>query len=179
MSAYTTAVDILPPDEVVRTVDQYRRVYARHLFARVPVHITLSCPFVPFDRLQGAQEAITAVCAEVPPFSVRVAGSGHLGDPSRLVLFLEPRDAVRELQMLLLARFPEAGAEGLPGGLARPHITVGYIEDVDLLQRLGCELDEQARGLTFRVDAVHTTYGNEKNVWRVAHRFPLGCADDR
>lgn len=174
MSAYTTAVDILPPDEVARLADQYRRVYARHLFARVPVHITLACPFVPFDQLRAAQDTLANVAMQVPPFTVRLAGSGRLRDPSRLVQFLEPDERIRDLRMLLLARFPAAGAEGLPGGPVRPHITVGYLEDLQLLQRLSAELDAQARGLTFRVDTVHVTYGNETCVWRAACSFPLG-----
>ena len=176
MSAYTTAVDILPPDEVVRLADQYRQAYARHLFARVPVHITLACPFVPFDQLRTAQDVLASVAAQVPPFTVRLAGSGRLSAPSRLALFLEPDEPIRDLQMLLLARFPAAGAEGLPGSLVRPHITVGYLEDQPLLQRLSAELDAQARGLAFRVDAMHVTYGNETSVWRSAGRFPLGAS---
>jgi 2'-5' RNA ligase len=175
VSAYVTAVDILPPDDIVRIVDQYRRVHARHLFARVPVHLTLSCPFVPFDRLHPAEETLRSVCAEVPPFAVRVAASGSLEDPRRLVLFVEPEDRVSDLRMLLLGRFPRAEAEGLPGGLVRPHITVGYVKSAELLCRLGAELDAQAAGLSFTVDQVHVTYGNETCVWRVASVIPLGA----
>jgi len=174
VSAYITAVDILPPDDIVRIADQYRCVYARHLFGRVFVHITLSCPFVSFDRLQLADETLNSVCSEVDPFSVRVAGAGSLEDPRRLVLFLDPEERVRELQMLLLGRFPQVGAEGLPGSLVRPHITVGYVEDAALLRRLSAELEEQAVGLSFRVNAVHVTYGNATCVWRVAREVPLG-----
>ncbi len=176
MSAYVTAVDILPPDDIVRIADQYRRVHARHLFARVPVHLTLSCPFVPFDRLSLAEERLRSVCEEVAPFVVRIAGSGSLQDPRRLVLFVEPEEHVSDLRMLLLGRFPRAEAEGLPGGLVRPHITVGYLENGELLRQLGAQLEAQATGLEFRVDRVHVTYGNETCVWRVACEVPLGAS---
>jgi len=174
VSAFTTAVDILPPDEVVRLADQYRRIYARHLFARVPVHMTLACPFVPFDQLRNADDILKSVATQAAPFVVRIAGSGWLSDPSRLVLFVEPDEPVRDLQLLLLARFPGAGAEGLPGNPVRPHITLGYLDDQAALRRLAAEVDAQAHGMTFHVDAMHVTYGNETCVWRRACTYALG-----
>ncbi len=66
------------------------------------------------------------------------------------------------------------GAEGLPGRPVRPHITLGYLDDQAALRRLVTEVDSHARGMIFRVDAMHVTYGNETCVWRKACTYTLG-----
>ncbi|MHB0856344.1 MAG: 2'-5' RNA ligase family protein [Anaerolineae bacterium] len=177
MSANVTAVDLMPTREIACYADRFRRQYARQHFGRVPPHVTLVYPFVPFDDLQDAYHVLGQVCLETSVLRLRVTGFGVFEATLRLYLRVEPAEVLQDLQLKLLARFPHCQpAHQRYGGLV-PHITVGYFRDREELYAAFEPLQATRLNHTFVADALHITYGNETSVWRTARTVPLACGN--
>ncbi|MHB1293857.1 MAG: 2'-5' RNA ligase family protein [Anaerolineae bacterium] len=173
MSANTTAIDLLPPREIAGFADRYRRLYARQHFARVPPHVTLLYPFVPFDDLQAAYETLQQVCLETPAPCLRVTEFGVFEATLRLFLRVEPAEALQDVQLKLLARFPHCQPENRRYGGLVPHITVGHFRDREELYAAYEPLQSVRLDYAFVADVLHITYGNGTSVWRTARTLPL------
>src|SRR2546423_1328000 len=82
----TTAVVIFAPHEVQAVATPIMRQYALDSLIRVPAHITLMFPFVPFEQLDSAAQTIKSICADIRPFDITLSGYDQFPG----VIFMQP-----------------------------------------------------------------------------------------
>jgi len=93
--AVTTAVVVMPPQDLVAGVlEDFRRANDK-AFARWPPHINLLFPFVPEIHLDRAAERAAGALAAVAPFEVTLEQFGHFTHSRSSTLFVEPSTSVR------------------------------------------------------------------------------------
>jgi 2'-5' RNA ligase len=153
MYEFNTAVVILAPHEVLAIAVPILRQYSPDSLIRFRPHITLLFPFAPFGQLDAACEQLYALCREIAPFEVTLAGYGEFPG----VIYMKPVDPgpiVRVFQRLFAA-FPDYPPyEGRFGSELAPHLTVAQFEA------------EHSPGplpayppVSFHVDRIHIWYG--------------------
>lgn len=155
LKKFRTALIIVAPHEVQAIAHPLMRQYAPDSAIRVPAHITLMFPFVPFERLSEASPALQTLAENIAPFEVTMEGYGSF--PT--VAFMQPRDPqpIQQLFRQVFAAFPEYPPyEGRFGSDLHPHMTVGeFISEAE--QRVA-DLPAYTP-ITFRVERLHLIYG--------------------
>jgi len=150
-----TTVLIVAPSDVQAFAEPLMQQYAFDQWMRVPAHITLFYPFVPFIQLKTACETLRTLCASLPPFEVSLAGYARFP----LVTYLQIVDPqpIRAIFDRLFAAFPKYPPyEGEFGTILHPHMTVGVFDTQ-------AEQDEAQfpdyAPFTFTVDHLHVMTG--------------------
>lgn len=156
--AFRTSITITPPYNVQALAVPLLRRYTYDLPRRLPAHITMLYPFVVVDMLSDATETLRALCADVVPFPLTVAGYGRF--PMVAYMAVEPSAPLDALRAKIWAAFPECnpydGAFG--GALPAPHITVGVFNSTAKQNR--AELPDYLPQ-TFTVDRLQVNVGHE------------------
>lgn len=156
-----TSITITPPHPVQALAVPLLRRYAYDLPRRLPAHITVLYPFVAPGTLDTATETLRALCADIPPFPLTVAGYGQF--PGVAYLAVAASAPLDELQAKVQAAFPDCTPyEGAFGGDAPPpHITVGVFNSAA----------KQARATlppyppqTFTVDRLTVSIGDPQRI---------------
>lgn len=151
----STAVVIFMPHEVQQVATPIMRQYTLESLIRVPAHITLMFPFVPYEALDAAVPTVQAVCARIQPFDITLAGCGQFPG----VIFMQPADPqpIKAVFRQLLDAFPlYLPYEGAYGNDLHPHVTVAEFTSAEA-QRVAV-MPEYAP-ITFRAERVHLIYG--------------------
>jgi 2'-5' RNA ligase len=73
----TSGIVIFAPYEVQAVAVPIMRQIAPESPVRLPAHITLMGPFVPYERLDAAAQIIKSICATIEPFEITLAGYGQ------------------------------------------------------------------------------------------------------
>lgn len=173
---YSSAIVILAPHPVQRVAIPLMRQYGFESMMRVPAHLTVLYPFVPFEHLDDASRALRRLFADVPPFDVTLDGFGHF--PT--TLFLKPAnpEPIRELFRRVHTAFPDY----LPYGGAfshddiTPHMTIGEFRSE--AECAAVRLPPYAP-MTFTVRRLHLITGVDREVipWITHDVIPLGGAE--
>ncbi|MEZ4672139.1 MAG: 2'-5' RNA ligase family protein [Anaerolineae bacterium] len=150
-----TGIVIFLPPEAQAVAAPLERQYALESLIRVPPHISVLIPFVPYDQLDQALLTLQAIGAETEAFSITLQGYDHFPG----VIFMNPvnPDPIKGLFRKISAAFPTyLPYDGRHGNDLHPHVTVAEFEDDD--QRQQTTLPEYAP-ITFRVERFHIVYG--------------------
>jgi 2'-5' RNA ligase len=151
----STGVVIFAPYAVHKIAVPILRQYALDSLIRVPPHITLMFPFVPFEELDAAAKTVREICAAIKPFDLTLAGYGQFPG----VIFMQPAnpDSIKAVFRAIFEAFPlYPPYGGAFGNDLHPHLTVGEFKN---------EQEQQAAQLpgyapiTFRAESVHLVYG--------------------
>ncbi|HET6313815.1 MAG TPA: 2'-5' RNA ligase family protein, partial [Chloroflexia bacterium] len=102
-----TAVVIVPPHDICGFADHYRRLYMPGTLHRIPPHITLAYPFVPFDELEAAMPRLADALAACPPRAVAIRGFSIFQDAGILYLRVANDERVLSLHQAIMAEFPD------------------------------------------------------------------------
>ncbi len=159
----STAIVIMAPREAQAIAVPLLRQYSPDSLMRVPPHITVSFPFVPYERLDEALPRLHTICAQVSPFEMTV--SGYAAFPG--VAYMKPLNPqpVQALFQQIFAAFPECPPyEGRFGNEIQPHLTVGEFADAHVQKSAMLPFYEP---VTWDVKRVHVLYGthNEALPW--------------
>lgn len=176
---YTTAVVIIPPDELWPPIQAIRHQYDRHSTRWVMPHITLLYPFRPRDEFAMVGERFTLSCAGVAPFVIELAEfrffhHGH----NRYTLWLapEPKEAVVRLQAALGRVVPDCADVTQYATGFTPHLSVGQVQGKAALEQLRAALQASWQPISFTVSAVSLLWRDAQpdDVFRVVQTVQLG-----
>ena len=151
----TTAVVIFAPHEVQAIATPIMRQYALDSLIRVPAHVTLMFPFVPYEQLDEAAEKIESICTEIKPFEITLSGYDQFPG----VIFMRPVNP-KPIQAVFrqiydaFPLYPPYG--GAFGNELHPHVTVGEFKNEE--DQRAVWLPDYAP-LIFRAERVHLIYG--------------------
>jgi 2'-5' RNA ligase len=151
----STTIMIIPPHEVLAIATPILQRYGGDNLIRVPAHITVLFPFVPYEELDTGCDVVAGICRDVAPFDITLFGYGSFPG----VAFMKPENP-RPIQALfrqIYAAFPACKPYGGEfGDDLHPHMTVGEFASED----------EQAAVIlpnyipvTFRAERLHVMYG--------------------
>jgi poly(A) polymerase len=126
-----TAFLILPPEDVMRQIDKWRRVYdPNHKI--VPPHITLVYPFIPENEWRQSRSMLVNCLKSFKPFNITLKELVHFeGEPT--VLWIKPEDdgCIVRMHAALEKDFFEY-TTGLEFAFT-PHLTIGFFDSEALL----------------------------------------------
>lgn len=168
----STAIVIMAPPEAQAVAVPLLRQYSPDSLLRVPPHITVSYPFVPYDQLDEALPKLHSLCADVPPFELTVHGY----DAFPGVAYMKPLnpEPVQALFQRIFAAFPEYPPyEGRFGNEIQPHLTVGEFADEHIQKAAVLPFYDP---VTWLVTRVHVLYGTQQAVlpWLTYDVITLG-----
>jgi 2'-5' RNA ligase len=157
----STAVVIFTPHEVQAIATPIMRQHALESLIRVPAHITLMFPFVPYVQLDEAAQTVVSVCAQIKPFDITLSGYDQFPG----VIFMPPTNPqpIKAVFRQLFDAFPlYPPYGGAFGSDLHPHVTVGEFQNED--EQHAVWLPDYAP-ITFRAERIHLIYG--------IHREPM------
>jgi 2'-5' RNA ligase len=170
-----TAIGIVSPPDVCGYADHYRSLYMPDEMHNIEPHITLTVPFVPYDKLSEAEPKLRQALAHCPPQHLTFRGFETFPEEGVLYLSLAHHERVHAIYSAILAEFPEYPAyEGKFGDDFIPHMTVGVLSDPEELKRIHEELSVQNLYIGFDVEHVTVKYECEDGVWGTWAEIPLG-----
>lgn len=158
---FSTGIVIFAPHEVQAIAVPIMRQYAVDSLLRVPPHITLLFPFVPYEKLDDAEGTLRELCAQIKPIEITLRGYDQFPG----VIFMQPADpqpikAVFRQIYDAFPLYPPYG--GVFGNDLHPHLTVGEFKNED--EQHSVWLPDYAP-ISFRAERIHLIYG--------LHREPL------
>ncbi|GBD06746.1 RNA 2',3'-cyclic phosphodiesterase [bacterium HR21] len=154
---HTTALVLIPPEELWEPIQALRRQYDRKVRRWMP-HITLLYPFRPRDLFPEVLPLLRAACARLRPFSLQLREFRlfHHGPRSHTIwLAPEPAEPICELHRRLLELFPDCHDQSrYPSGFT-PHLSIGqYRGPRQAAERFCASLRRQWQPLRFAVSGV-------------------------
>jgi 2'-5' RNA ligase len=169
-----TAIVIVPPQDVIGYADHYRSLYMPNSMHHIEPHITLTCPFVPYERLEEAEPRLRSALARCAPIWVSLRGFSMFSDAG--ILYLRPAKAepIYSVYRAILAEFPEHPAYGgKHGDDWQPHMTVGKFSNPEELRRVHEELAVQRLFIGFEVEQVVLKCEMDDGMWDTWAELPL------
>ncbi len=157
----STAIVIFAPHEVQAIATPIMRQYATETLIRVPAHVTLMFPFVPFEQLDEAARTVKSICSNIAPFDITLSGYGQFPG----VIFMQPAnpEPIKAVFRQIYDAFPLFPPYGDAFGYdLHPHLTVAEFNNDE--EQRAVWLPDYAP-LTFLAERVHLIYG--------IHREPL------
>jgi 2'-5' RNA ligase len=175
---HSTAVVLIPPEEVWPPIQAIRRQHDRNYRRWMP-HLTLIYPFRPRSAWPDLIEPLARACSNVLPFELRLTGVGSFQHRDSFTLWLapEPAQPLVELQTALWRVVPDCDDVRRYGSGYTPHLSVGQARGRQSALALIAGLQESWRPYTFRVDQVCLIWRNQPpdDIYRVGERIRLGA----
>jgi len=174
---HTSAVCIIPPDDLAGPIQAIRAVHDKHIKRWMP-HVNLLYPFVPDTQFDEAVKRLTAGLAEVAPFEVSLDQFGTFNHGRSSVLWLQPsaqNKAVHQLQHALEQVYPQCNDLSVISDAGfSPHLTVGQIGSTQI-EHTKNKFQANWKPITFMVDHVCLISRSDVNdPFHIRHRVPLG-----
>lgn len=151
---HTTAVVLIPPEEVWEPIQALRRVYDRN-FDRWMPHITLLYPFAEREAFPQVTPILETVAAQIKPFQCHLSHFDHFRHRRSCTIFLRPvqEEPVIDLHVSLLKALPDYDdTSTYPGGF-HPHLSIGQFQHQQV-QRDQQKLQSDWTPLEFEVKEV-------------------------
>ena len=172
---HTTAVVLIPPEDVQPPIQAIRRIHDRN-FERWMPHITLLYPFAERHDFTEIAPALAKAAQQVPPFSVELTRFDVFQHRRSCTMFLipEPEDRIAHLHSVLLQYLPDYDDTARFAGGFHPHLSVGQFQHRSLRteqQRLQTEWQP----IACEMKAISLIYRSPETDDRfiVAEQFPF------
>ena len=159
---YTTAVVLIPSEEIQPPIQAIRRVHDRN-FERWMPHITLLYPFAPQRNFQDVIPALAEAAQQSTNFSVTLTSFNAFKHRKSCTLFLvpEPKNNIVDLHRTLIRYLPDYDDTArFPGGF-NPHLSVGQFQHRsfnDVQQRL----QNEWKPIKFEVESLSLIYRSQE-----------------
>lgn len=143
IKTYTTAVVLIPPQDIWSPIQSIRQVHDKN-FVRWMPHITLLYPFVPREQFPHIIPKLAKASANAPSFHLTFRRFSYFRHRRSCTIFLvpEPEQRVKELCAALMQAFPYYNdTSQYPGGY-HPHLSVGQFRPKTVVpeqKRLQCD----------------------------------------
>lgn len=170
-----TSIVIVPPPDVCGYADHYRRLYMADTIHHIEPHVTVTYPFVPYDKLAEAEPRLRQLLAKCPPRRLSFRGFSTFRASGILYLRLADNERVHSLYRAILDDFPDYPAYGgkYAAGFV-PHLTVGVFSDPQELAAVYDELSVQRLYIGFDVERVLVKARMSDGVWDTWTEIELG-----
>jgi RNA 2',3'-cyclic 3'-phosphodiesterase len=174
---YTTAIVVIPPDDVWPAIQAIRAKHDAKVRRWMP-HVTLVYPCVPAAEFQSVQERLEVACRDLPAFEVELAEFRtfrHRRGKYTIWLAPKPNAGLIELQAVVRrAALGEQCAGGRCAGF-QPHLSVGQVQGKAEMLRLVAELQAAWQPVRFAVTSVSLIWRGEPpdDVFQVGTTVPL------
>jgi 2'-5' RNA ligase len=167
---------IVAPHELQAIAIPLLRRYAPDTLYRVPAHLTVLYPFVPYEQLDNACTRLHQICGDIVPFDVTIAGYAEFPG----VIYMPPRNPqpIKDVFRRIYRQFPECPPyRGAFGDDITPHLTIGEFDSEEEQQAARAAMPRYTP-ITFRVKKLHVLYGIDHIAlpWLTHTVIPLGKA---
>ncbi|MDF1666688.1 MAG: 2'-5' RNA ligase family protein [Planctomycetota bacterium] len=156
MKVHTTAVVLIPPEDVWEPIQRIRHYHDSKIDRWMP-HFTLLYPFLPVEKFAEASAIFSSAVAGLSPFTMTLSELGRFSHGrSNFTFWLGPREKapIVNLQRALFEAMPECDDQNRDGKSFTPHLTVargrGQKAGVDLFE----ELNAIWEPITFQVEQI-------------------------
>ena len=120
---YRTAIFILAPEKVQAIAGPLRTKYWPDSQFRIPAHISVLSPFVPYKDLSKSINKLESVCKSITPYEISLNGYGEF--PGYTFMKLKRLQDTQLIYNRILSIFPECiPYEGKHGTKLHPHLSV-------------------------------------------------------
>ena len=172
---YTTAVVLIPPENVQPPIQAIRRIHDRN-FERWMPHITLLYPFAERSDFTEITPALAKAAQQVPPFPVELTRFDAFRHRRSCTMFLapEPEDEIIRLHSVLLQHLPDYDDTARFVSGFHPHLSVGQFQHRSL-QTEQQRLQTEWQPIACEMKAVSLIYRSPETDDRfvVAEQFPF------
>ena len=167
----TIGVSIPVPEPYGEMLREKRADFGDALAETVPTHVTLIPPTeVADDELEGVRLALDRASCRIPPFPMRLRGTGTFR-PVSPVVFVAVSQGISYTEMLARCVRDALGTSDLEFPF-HPHVTVAQNLDDSSLDRAYDELSDFE--CHFMVSEFALYHHEDGRGWVLQHRFPLG-----
>lgn len=167
------AVAVAMSGDAANYVNDFRRRYDPHV-TRIMPHVTLAvAPELDVCDWMPARTCIRGALAELPPFTISVAGLGTFMDD--LVLWLQPtapHDELFTLRQIVLGSFPDVVFDRVDDFV--PHISIGFFTSREALLEAQGTVRRELTRFSFRVGSISYLQADEGNIWQCVDSVELG-----
>jgi 2'-5' RNA ligase len=153
---YTSAVVLIPPEELWAPIQAIREKYDRN-FRRWMPHITILYPFRPEHEFNSLESDFKKICENLRSFEVNLDNFyyfHHKKQQYTLWLKPTPQEFIINLQKEIQSATPDCNDVGLFKGGFNPHLSVGQITGKELLDKILQNLKYHWKSLQFKVDRI-------------------------
>ena len=172
---YTTAVVLIPPEDVQPPIQTIRRIHDRN-FERWMPHITLLYPFAERHDFTKITPALAKAAQQMPPFSLELTHFDAFRHRRSCTMFLvpEPADEIARLHKVLLQYLPDYDDTARFAGGFHPHLSVGQFQHRSL-QTEQQRLQTEWQSIACEMKAISLIYRSPETDDRfvVAEQFPF------
>ncbi|BBM84291.1 RNA 2',3'-cyclic phosphodiesterase [Candidatus Uabimicrobium amorphum] len=173
---HTTAVVIIPPEDVWEPIQEIRREHDHNIRRWMP-HITLFYPFIPHENFYNIQYDLQQTCKHIKPFSVKLDTVGHFKQRKGNFILWTGCEEQQEMQglykslKLLLQNKTEVKKRPF-----HPHLTIGRMRDADKFEDLKSNVESSWQTIEFEVNKISLIWRNDPpdDVFRIEYEVPLG-----
>ena len=154
---YTTAVVIIPPEEIWGAIQKIRRTYDRQFHRWMP-HITLLYPFKPQSDFHKLNSLFSFASKQIKSFQISFHKFNFFNHgKQRYTLWLapEPVNQIKVLQNTLMEIVPDCNDETLHRNGFTPHLSVGQIAGKNNLIGVMDKLQANWNSLKFKVSSIY------------------------
>jgi 2'-5' RNA ligase len=154
---YSTAVVIIPPEDLWDAIQDIRKKYDRNFLKWMP-HITLIHPFRPESEFKSLESSFFTICKSIKSFEISLLKINHFYHPKQnytLWLAPEPDSLIFNLQSKLLAITPDCGDVNLFQSGFKPHLSIGQIRGNQKLTKFKKKFQETWIPFKFKTKSVH------------------------
>ncbi len=132
---YRSAIAIIPPDNVLPTIQAIRQLYDAR-FERWMPHINLIYGFLPESYFDEASSIIASAVAQIQPFTITLNNFETFTHRRNSIAWLrpiaQPETALHELQELLESLFPQCNEQSRKSEVGfTPHLSVGQFSSAE------------------------------------------------
>jgi hypothetical protein len=167
-----TSLMVVPPEEICRAADLYRRECHPAAFERLPAHMTVIYPYAPRQAWPGLLPDLERNARDVSPFEVRL--TAWSGGPGGFAWVPDDPGPFMSMRAQFMAATPE---EYRPTHPLRPHLTIGWSPEGALAkawERVKVDLVNHA----FTIDHLWLCGAGEGGYWKLERRLGLGARGD-
>ena len=158
VKVFTSAVVIIPPQEIWPPIQELRKIYDRQINRWMP-HITLLYPFRPETEFDGLIDRFSRVCSSIKNFEIKLEEFNYFSHKkSNYTIWLspEPKNKIIDLQSKLLEIVPDCSDVNLYKNSFTPHLSVGQFKGnkKTLLETIYL-LQQEWNQLIFNLDSIN------------------------
>jgi 2'-5' RNA ligase len=154
---HTSAVVIIPPEEIWKPIQDIRNTHDRHVHRWMP-HITLLYPFRPKSEFPDLEIAFSNACNQIEPFEISLRkfyNFNHGRQFYTIWLAPEPNNLLVNLQHELMHIVPDCNDVNKIKSGYIPHLSVGQVKGKGNLIKLMNELQTSWKELEFTLKRIN------------------------
>lgn len=156
MKVHTTAVVLIPPEDVWEPIQRIRHYHDAKIDRWMP-HITLLYPFLPIEEFSKASSLLRSAISDIRPFSISLSEVGRFSHGrGNSTFWIGPKsgEAVIKLQRALFEAIPECDDGNRGGKDFTPHLTVARTRGKKAGAQLFDELKAIWEPITFQASKI-------------------------